>query len=430
MKRILLIVFGDFLSFWASFLLILFLRYGNNDFLGQTQKHFLPFSILYLSWILIFFLFGLYEIFKIKPTIPHLKRFSFAIITSLSLGIFFFYLIPIFGISPKTNLFFQIIGFGLFSFLFRRFIYSFLSSQITRPVVLVGKTKYLNELNGIINNNPQIGLNVISITKDLHKALKDYSEIKNSVFIFESFSENIPNKDIINLYKNKIEIIDIAKAYEKYLFKIPISYVSQSWIVENINTKKDIFYIVWTRIFDIVFSLCSLLILSPILLIVSLLIYTEDKGPILYIQKRVGLNGKIFKLFKLRSMIVDSEKKGAVWATSNDSRITKIGKIIRKLHIDEIPQMINIIKGDITLVGPRPERPEFVETLEKTIPNYDLRHIIHPGFTGWAQIKYRYANTTDDQREKFEYDLYYIKNKNIFLDFGIILRTIQIIFTH
>jgi lipopolysaccharide/colanic/teichoic acid biosynthesis glycosyltransferase len=120
-----------------------------------------------------------------------------------------------------------------------------------------------------------------------------------------------------------------------------------------------------------------------------------------------------------------------MWSTGkHDDRVTPIGKIIRKLHIDEIPQMINILKGDISLVGPRPERPEFVSKLEKDISYYSFRHIIRPGFTGWAQIKYRYANTMEDSKEKFEYDLYYIKNRNIFLDFGIIIRTIQIIFTH
>ena len=127
---------------------------------------------------------------------------------------------------------------------------------------------------------------------------------------------------------------------------------------------------------------------------------------------------------------MDSEMNGAVWANKNDGRITPVGKIIRKLHIDEIPQMINILKGDISLVGPRPERPEFVTKLEATVPHYELRHIIRPGFTGWAQIKYRYASTMEDSKEKFEFDLYYIKNKNIFLDFAIILKTIQIIFTH
>ena len=129
-------------------------------------------------------------------------------------------------------------------------------------------------------------------------------------------------------------------------------------------------------------------------------------------------------------MIMQAETKEAIWAKENDTRITKVGKIIRKLHIDEIPQMINILKGDMALVGPRPERPDFVKILEDKIPNYGLRHIIKPGFTGWAQIKYRYARTEADSKDKFEYDLYYIKNKNIFMDMGIVLRTIQIIFTH
>ena len=126
----------------------------------------------------------------------------------------------------------------------------------------------------------------------------------------------------------------------------------------------------------------------------------------------------------------DAKGGHPLWQQPNDNRITPIGKIIRKLHIDEIPQMINILKGDITLVGPRPEHPLFVKLLEESIPHYELRHVIRPGFTGWAQIKYRYARTIDDSREKFEYDLYYIKNRNIFLDFGVILKTIQIVFTH
>ena len=337
---------------------------------------------------------------------------------------------PIFGISPKTNLFFQIICFSIFSFLFRRIFYTLFSSQITKPTVLVGKTLYLEKLQTLIKNNPQIGLRIIYSAENLRQALEKYADIKNLVFIIESLSVDISNKDIIPLFKNKADILDITKAYERYFFKIPIDYISQSWIIENIGAKRDILYRVISRGFDFIFSICILVLLSPLLVIAFLAIYLNDRGPIFYVQERVGLNGKIFKLLKLRSMVVDSEKNGAVWAEKNDSRVTMVGKIIRKIHLDEIPQMINILRGDMALVGPRPERPEFVKILEEKISNYDLRHIITPGFTGWAQIKYRYANTEEDSKEKFEYDLYYIKNRNIFLDLGIILRTIQIIFTH
>ncbi|MCX6747909.1 MAG: sugar transferase [Candidatus Nomurabacteria bacterium] len=430
MQRTWLIYFGDFVSFTASLALILFLRYGSLAFETEATKHFYPFIILYLAWVLIFYLFGLYDLFKIKPTIPHLRQFGIAILLCFAVGALFFYFVPIFGIAPKTNLIYQMVSFGLLSFLFRRIVYMLYSSQIVRPAILVGKTSYLNELHATIDTNPQVGLKVVFCTEDLTLALKKYSALKNSVFVFEKLTEQIPEKNIISLYQNKNEILDIARAYERYLYKIPVGYINQTWIIESINTKKEIAYDFFTKIIDKVLAIILLLISSPFLFIVSIIIYLSDRGSILYTQNRVGLNNKIFKLYKLRSMKTNAEEAGAVWAKENDARVTPIGKIIRKLHIDEIPQMLNVLKGDISLVGPRPERPEFVEKLSKVIPNYELRHIIKPGFTGWAQIKFHYARTENDSKEKFEYDLYYIKNRNIFMNLGIILRTIQIIFTH
>jgi len=430
MNRAGLILFGDFIAFWISFLTILLVRFEGASYQTAISTHIIPFFILYLSWTLSFFLFGLYDLFTIKPTIPHLSRFGFAILTCFVIGIFLFYFVSIFGISPKTNLIFQVIGFGLISFLIRRIIYTLFSKTITRPVILIGSSQNINEIGDVISNNPQLGLKLISHTDDFKKAINDFSHTQNAIFIFEKIPENVEKENVLNLYKNNSEILNVAQAYEKYLDKIPVSYVNQTWIIENINIKENIIYTIMKKIVDIIFAVFTLIITSPFLLISSLFIYFYDKGPVIYKQERVGLNGKVFKLYKLRSMIVDSEANGAVWCDKKDNRITPIGRVIRKLHIDEIPQMINIIKGDISLVGPRPERPWFVASLEKIIPHYELRHIIKPGFTGWAQIKYRYANTAEDSKEKFKYDLYYIKNKNIFIDFGIILRTIQIIFTH
>ncbi len=430
MSRIWLIVFGDFISFWISFFLVLGIRLGKSLTHDIINTHILSFSILYISWILTFFLFDLYDLYNIKPTIPHVRRFGFAILICFIIGIFFFYLIPIFGISPKTNLLFQVLGFGIISFLLRRVVYILFSKQITRPVILIGNTPYLEEIHSTIKINPQLGLKFISYNTSMHEALQNYSKLENALFIFENIEQEIPKKDIVALYQNKTEIINVAEAYERYLLKIPIDYISQSWIIKNINTKKDLIYDVITRILDIFISVFILIIASPFLIISILFIYLYDYGPVFYIQERVGLNGKTFKLYKLRSMIMDSEKNGAVWSDKKDSRVTPIGKVIRKLHADEIPQMINILKGDITLVGPRPERPEFVTPLEISIPHYELRHIIRPGFTGWAQIKYTYARTIEDSKQKFEYDLYYLKNRNFFLDFGILLKTLQIIFTH
>jgi len=412
------------------------MRFEPATYHTAVSTHLIPFIILYISWVLSFYLFGLYDLFNIKPIIPHLRRFGMAISVSFIIGIFLFYFVSAFGITPKTNLIFQITGFGLISFFIRRVIYILFSKTITRPVILVGTSSDINELKNIIVNHPQLGLKLISHTEYSAKALHDFADTQNAVFIFEKIPDVIPKEIILSIYKNNSEIINVAQAYERYLDKVSISHVSQSWIVENINIKESIMYKITKKVVDIFISLLILIISSPFLIIAIIARLIEDGRPIFFKQKRVGKNGEIFNLYKLRSMIVlapdgSAETKEAKWCVGrDDSRITPVGKIIRKLHIDEIPQMINIIKGDISLVGPRPERPEFVSQLEGIIPHYELRHIIRPGFTGWAQIKYKYARTIDDSKEKFEYDLYYIKNRNIFIDFGIILRTIQIIFTH
>lgn len=427
MRRVFLIWFGDFVSFWLSLWIILLFQYGNVFNSPIALNHIVPFAILYISWLLIFYLLDLYDIYTIKPTIPHLKRFFLGLIICLIIGVIFFYLIPIFGISPKTNLLLQLVLFGGFSFCLRRLFYHFYSKNVTKDTILVGKKEHLDLLYQSIQNNPQIGLKIICFSEDLMNSLKKYSSIKKSIFILDTENQNIPDIELINIYRNQNEIIDIAEAYERYLYRIPVDYVSKSWIIQNINPRQNVLYRLSGRIFDSFCSVLILIITSPVLLIASLFIYLEDKGHIIYTQERVGLNGKIFKIFKLRSMIVESETDGAVWSSQEDQRITKIGKIIRRTHIDEIPQMVNILKGDISFFGPRPERPEFTKELEKSIPYYQYRHIIRPGFTGWAQIKFKYANSVMTSKEKFEYDLYYIKNKNVFMDFGIFLRTVQII---
>jgi exopolysaccharide biosynthesis polyprenyl glycosylphosphotransferase len=430
MNRIRLIVFADFVAFLIAFFLLVFLRFDQKDYVFAMNSHFFPFVILYISWVLIFYVFGLYDLLSIKPTIPYLRKWILAIICSFAVGILLFYFVPIFGIAPKINLLIQVAGFGAFSFFFRRMIYTLFSKTIVQPTILIGNSSPLSQLKKTISINPQIGLEVINHFQSISDINLDTKKIKNLLIILDK-DIKIEDKNILNFYSQGVEIIDTAKAYEKYLYKIPVEYIDLSFVVEDIDIKKDILYSSVVFVTNIIFSIIILVATSPFLMISALFIYFYDKGPIFYTQDRVGLNGKIFRLYKLRSMIIQSEKNGAVWATGhNDPRVTPIGRIIRKLHIDEIPQMINIIKGDISLVGPRPERPEFVNLLNKDIPYYSFRHIIRPGFTGWAQIKYMYANTVENSKEKFEYDLYYIKNKNIFIDFGIILRTIQIIFTH
>jgi exopolysaccharide biosynthesis polyprenyl glycosylphosphotransferase len=184
------------------------------------------------------------------------------------------------------------------------------------------------------------------------------------------------------------------------------------------------------RIFDVVFSLILIILALPILLISSLLILFESGWPLIYCQERVGLNGKLFNVYKLRSMTRDAEDKDKpVWALLNDNRITGVGRIIRKFRIDELPQLFSVLTGKMSLVGPRPERNFFVQKLIQELPFYAVRQSVKPGLTGWAQVRYHYGSTVEDAAEKLQYDLYYVKNNSVFLDFVVLFETVGVVLT-
>jgi exopolysaccharide biosynthesis polyprenyl glycosylphosphotransferase len=181
------------------------------------------------------------------------------------------------------------------------------------------------------------------------------------------------------------------------------------------------------RVFDVVSSLIGIALSLPLMVLTAVAIRIESTGPVVYTQVRVGLHGRKFRIFKLRSMQADAEAHGPVWACENDSRVTRVGRVIRRLHLDETPQFFNILRGEMSLIGPRPERPEFVEQLEERIPYYSERHLVKPGLTGWAQVSYPYGASFEDAREKLQYDLYYIKNQSPLLDAIILLETARVV---
>ena len=222
------------------------------------------------------------------------------------------------------------------------------------------------------------------------------------------------------------KVLDLAEFYEKVWLKVPVFDLEDSWF-----TRAHGFQILHSsvalrvkRILDITFSLTLLLLTTPLLLLTALLIYlTAPRSPVVYSQARVGEGGRPFRIYKFRSM--RAQKNGSQWTSPNDSRITLIGKFIRPTRIDELPQLINVLKGDMSFIGPRPESLEIVKDIQDEVPYYDLRHLIKPGITGWAQVLYKYSASKKDIHEKFQYDLFYIKNYSLFLDFSIVLRTIR-----
>ncbi|WP_224249144.1 sugar transferase [Hyalangium gracile] len=220
-------------------------------------------------------------------------------------------------------------------------------------------------------------------------------------------------------------VYDATGFCERVLRRIPVQFLRASDFAFADELTQSPTRRAFKRAFDVFVASLLLVLASPVLVLVALAIKLDSKGPIFYRQERVGLGGKSYWLWKFRSMRTDAEKNGAVWARANDDRVTRVGRFIRKTRIDEIPQVINVLVGDMSFVGPRPERPVFVEQLKQQIPFYGLREAVKPGITGWAQIRYPYGASVEDARNKLEFDLYYVKNGSLFLDLGIIFHTVR-----
>jgi exopolysaccharide biosynthesis polyprenyl glycosylphosphotransferase len=233
--------------------------------------------------------------------------------------------------------------------------------------------------------------------------------------------------------RDAMMIEDSASFYERLTGKISMQQMRPSGLIFSVNASQS--RPAWRvnltrrgrRLFDLALAAAGLVLAAPLMLLTALAIKLDSRGPVFYTQERVGLHNRNFRIIKFRSMHPDAEKDGAVWARERDPRVTRVGRIIRKLRIDEAPQFINVLRGEMSLIGPRPERPVFVAQLEREIPYYSQRHLVKPGITGWAQVCYPYGASLADAREKLQYDLYYIKNQSLVLNAIILLETARIV---
>lgn len=250
------------------------------------------------------------------------------------------------------------------------------------------------------------------------------------VALTERRAGGMPLRQLLDCKLSGIKVCDLNTHFEKTLGQIRIDYLSASWLIFGDGFNQGALRTFVKRVFDIVCATLLFLVAAPIMAVTALLIRLESRGPVFYRQERVGLNGRPFLVTKFRSMRTDAEKDGKPrWAAANDDRITRVGRVIRRLRIDELPQIFNVLKGDMSLVGPRPERPYFVEQLTQKIPFYAVRHSVKPGVTGWAQVRYAYGATVEDSQEKLQFDLYYVKNHTLFLDLVVLLETIGVVLT-
>ncbi len=236
-------------------------------------------------------------------------------------------------------------------------------------------------------------------------------------------------RKMLHLIYAGVKLSDPASFVEDHVGRIPLGRASPSWILTHVLTKKWFMHLRLKRVIDILIGALGLLLTSPIFVFACVLIKLTSKGPIFYLQERVGLREKVFSLLKLRTMVKDAEKNGPVWSPPDDPRVTLVGRFLRKTRIDEIPQFWNVLKGDMSIVGPRPERPGFVKELKERLPLYEERFLVPPGITGWAQINLPYAHSVEQAATKLEYDLYYVKNFSLLLDLAILARTLWTVIT-
>jgi sugar transferase (PEP-CTERM system associated) len=240
----------------------------------------------------------------------------------------------------------------------------------------------------------------------------------------------LPLRELLDCKLSGVKVLDLASYFERALGQIRLDSLRAGWLIFGEGFRQGWWRTLVKRLFDIGAASILLLLALPVMALTALLIVLEDGFPVLYRQERVGLNGRLFSVVKFRSMRKDAESDGTPrWATANDDRTTRVGRIIRKLRIDELPQLFSVLGGDMSLVGPRPERPFFVDQLTRDIPFYAVRHSVKPGVTGWAQVSYHYGASVDDSIQKLQYDLYYVKNHTLFLDIVVLFETVGVVLT-
>lgn len=434
----------SFLSMYAA-AYIRFDSFQQENYYNSVNL-FIPAILFSFVFIISMIAVGLYQARSREGLIGVIQRMVVAsFLTAITLSAIF-YMIPLLFIGRGLlgiALIISVISIG-----FLRYIISHRSPDLfKRNILVLGAGKKAKSITKLRRRTDKIGFSINGfvhlrgesdeVEKDkiikLKRSLSEYirhNDIDEVVLAVDDRRNGHIMDDLLDCKMSGISIIDIQTFFERETGKVLIEYLYPSWLVFSDGFYQDIIQQYAKRAFDIIASSILLFLATPFILFAVTAIYLESgfRAPVFYRQVRVGEGGKPFMLLKFRSMRVDAEKNGsAQWATKNDSRVTKIGKIIRKTRIDELPQIYNVLKGDMSFVGPRPERPNFVVDLAEKIPYYAERHRVKPGITGWAQLLYPYGSSEKDAREKLQYDIYYLKNQGLFLDTLILIKTVEVV---
>ncbi len=432
-KKIILLL-GDIIFFYLALYLVMVARYNFGTYGTLFKEHFLPFSLVLVCWLLLFATSNLYDLRILKNDLRFFRTFLIADSITIMIAGALFYAFP-FGVSPKTNLV-LFAFFGPVLELLWRFAWNASAARRTpERVFLIGESKEITDLVAYIEQNPQLGYRIAAWERrelgagEWRELYTRVTSERASMLVIPAMAKGdvYANEAVYACILHDIQVRDVPSFYEDVMNTTPLAELGTGWFLEEL-TEPHPLYDTLKRLFDFFFAALLFFILLPIMILIALIIRFDSAGPIFYTQTRVGKRGKHFMLYKFRTMRLNAEQNGAQWAQKNDPRITRVGRVLRRSHLDELPQLANIIEGNASFVGPRPERPEFVDTLKEQIPYYEIRHIVKPGVTGWAQINYRYTASAEEAYRKLEYDIFYIRRRGFVFDILIILKTLKTIF--
>lgn len=443
LEKKLLIFWCDFFFVFFSLYCVIILRSTITMELFMRRGYFYALLLYSFSALIVFYVLDLYNIFVIDFWTTLLPRIFIAVFISVMLIISSSFFYEPLALPRKS-----IIAVSLFLMVGMSFVRYFLMIMHRYPlkIMIVGSgfttLKIIEDIKktgsdfiqieGVYHekNNP-VGVKVmdVDINGGLREFLNDIEQKKPQIVIV-SFKDNLPDvwtDALLKCARYDIKILSASDIYGKLFGKVPSDHIDAIWLLSGISIIRRPYFLI-KRFFDILLSILGLLILFLLFPFIFIMVRITSPGPIFFSQTRVGWRGEIFKIYKFRTMIVNAEQStGAVWCKHKDSRITPVGRFMRKVRLDELPQFFNVLKGEMSIIGPRPERPEFVDMLKKRIPFYDERHLVKPGLTGWAQVMFTYGNSVEDAAEKLHYDLFYIMNMSFFMDIKICLKTISIV---
>lgn len=447
-KKISLLFFGDICLLYAALWVTLAIRYAAPDRAPLFQLHFLPFTLVFSLWLASIGAFGLYELRLLKNSRLFLYRLLQIMAANTLLAIIMFYFFP-FAIEPRRNLL-LIAGIAtIFFFAWRLFFNSIAPRAPATRILFLGINPDTLQLVEWLLTNPQLGFKPVALISDASTAVHippALSSVPHMTATGEGLTHIIRTakaqtiilspemknnaavvQALLEAIRTGIGIADFPAFHEMLTGKIPLSLIREAWFLENLIGTRKSSYEIGKRALD---CAAALIIAVPALLtfpLIALAVRLDSAGPIFFRQRRVGRNGREFMLIKYRSMVENAEDISGLKHMAIDPRHTRVGAALRKNYLDEIPQIINILKGEMSFVGPRPERPEYIRTLKTQIPFYEMRLLALPGATGWAHVNMENDASVEDAPEKMQYDLYYVKNRSFLLDLLIMLRTLFIL---